>query len=61
MSWAADVIERPPASWGKAVWGLSRWDDAIGAEYEPTAEQAWLNRPVFSRDTHGVQNRASCQ
>jgi hypothetical protein len=24
------VIERPPAFWGVAVWGLSRWDDAIG-------------------------------
>jgi len=27
---AGDVIERPPAKWGKAVWDLSRWDDAIG-------------------------------
>jgi hypothetical protein len=27
---AGDVIERPPAKWGKAVWGLSRWGDAIG-------------------------------
>jgi hypothetical protein len=27
---AADVIERPPASWGKAVSGLTRWGDAIG-------------------------------
>ena len=27
---AGDVIERPPAKWGIAVWGLSRWDDAVG-------------------------------
>jgi hypothetical protein len=27
---AEDVIERPPAIWDEAVWGLSRWDDAIG-------------------------------
>jgi hypothetical protein len=25
-----DVIERPPAHWGTAVWDLSRWDDANG-------------------------------
>jgi hypothetical protein len=27
---AGDVIERPPAKWGIAVWGLSRWGDADG-------------------------------
>jgi hypothetical protein len=27
---AEDVIERPPAIWGKAVWELSRWGDSIG-------------------------------
>jgi hypothetical protein len=27
---AGDVIERPPAKWGEGVWGLSRWNDAIG-------------------------------
>jgi hypothetical protein len=27
---AGDVIERPPAIWGKAVWALSRWGDATG-------------------------------
>jgi hypothetical protein len=25
-----DVISRPPAYFGAAVWGLSRWDDRIG-------------------------------
>lgn len=27
----SDVISRPPAKWGEAEWGLSRWDDAEGA------------------------------
>jgi hypothetical protein len=27
---AGDVIERPPAKWSEGVWGLSRWNDAIG-------------------------------
>jgi hypothetical protein len=27
---ADQVIERPPAVWGTAVWGLSRYDDATG-------------------------------
>jgi hypothetical protein len=27
---AEDVIERPPANWGEAVWDLSRWGDATG-------------------------------
>jgi hypothetical protein len=24
------IIERPPANWDQAVWGLSQWDDATG-------------------------------
>jgi hypothetical protein len=27
---AKDVITRPPATWGAAVWDLSRWDDPHG-------------------------------
>jgi hypothetical protein len=27
---SAEVISRPPAVWGSAVWDLSRWDDPIG-------------------------------
>jgi len=27
---AGQVISRPAAVWGKAVWGLSMWDDAVG-------------------------------
>jgi hypothetical protein len=27
---AEDICVRPPAIWGEAVWGLSRWDDAVG-------------------------------
>lgn len=27
---AQDVITRPPAVWGSAVWDLSRWDDPHG-------------------------------
>jgi len=26
----SQVIVRPPAYWGQAVWGLSRWDDPTG-------------------------------
>jgi hypothetical protein len=25
-----DVISRPPAYWGVAAWGLSRWNDPVG-------------------------------
>lgn len=25
-----DVVKRPPAAWGVAVWGRSRWGDAFG-------------------------------
>ena len=25
-----DDTDRPPAKWGEAVWGVSRWDDAVG-------------------------------
>jgi predicted nucleotidyltransferase len=25
-----DVVERPPANWGEAVWGISRWGDGVG-------------------------------
>lgn len=28
--------DRPPALWDTAVWGLSEWDDAIGAESTPS-------------------------
>jgi hypothetical protein len=27
---AQDIVTRPPAIWGQAVFDLSRWDDAIG-------------------------------
>jgi hypothetical protein len=27
---ASEVILRPPAFWGVAVWGLSRWNDSTG-------------------------------
>ena len=27
---ASEVVTRPPASWGVAVWDISRWDDAAG-------------------------------
>lgn len=27
---ASEVISRPPAYWGKAVWDLTRWDDGVG-------------------------------
>jgi hypothetical protein len=27
---ASDVIERPPAFWGRFAWDLSRWNDTIG-------------------------------
>ena len=27
---SGDVISRPPAVWGEAVWDLSRWDDETG-------------------------------
>lgn len=27
---AREVISRPPAHWGVAVWDLSRWDDEVG-------------------------------
>jgi hypothetical protein len=27
---AGEDTERPPATWGKAVWDASRWDDIVG-------------------------------
>jgi hypothetical protein len=27
---ASEVISRPPAYWGRAVWDLTRWDDPVG-------------------------------
>ena len=27
---ASEVVSRPPAYWGQAVWDLTKWDDRVG-------------------------------